>query len=138
MSRTSRRLPVVAERRLDDVVISSPCTVPWAQMAGNAWVRHCSRCDLNVYNLSELTRAEATALIQRVEGRLCVQLRRRPDGTIITRDCWSRVLAARRRGLLAAIGATILVFPVAVLSVVQGFRSLRKLLLPRVEELHPK
>jgi hypothetical protein len=56
-------------------------------MTGDDRIRHCAECQLNVYNLSDMTRAEAEELIARREGRLCVRFFRRADGTIITRDC---------------------------------------------------
>jgi hypothetical protein len=56
-------------------------------MNGDDRVRHCGECKLNVFNLSEMTRAEAERFIATREGRLCVRFYRRIDGTIITRDC---------------------------------------------------
>jgi hypothetical protein len=56
-------------------------------MSGDDRARHCQECNLNVYNLSEMTRADAERLIASREGRLCVRFYRRVDGTIITRDC---------------------------------------------------
>lgn len=56
-------------------------------MVGDDRVRHCAECKLNVYNLSAMTRREAEELIASREGRLCVRFFRRPDGTILTRDC---------------------------------------------------
>lgn len=122
---------------LDDIEIASPCTVPWALMKGSEWVRHCGRCDLNVYNLSALTREEALALVRRTEGRLCVHLRRRPDGTVVTQDCWSRIRAARQRGLWAAFTTAALVLPLALFAQVRGFLALRGLLQSRLDELRP-
>jgi hypothetical protein len=56
-------------------------------MSGDDRVRHCQECQLNVYNLSEMTRAEAEHLIASREGRLCIRFYHREDGTILTRDC---------------------------------------------------
>ena len=92
---------------LDDIRIASPCDVPWGSMTGDERVRHCAECDLDVFNLASLTRAEAEALVFGREGRTCVRLFRRFDGTVVTRDCpvgWRKVRrAARRRVMLAAI-----------------------------------
>lgn len=71
---------------LNNVRIASPCNVPWESMKGDDKVRHCSQCQLNVYNLSNVTAQEATKLVGK-EGSLCIVLYRRADGTIITRDC---------------------------------------------------
>ena len=95
---------------LDDIRIASPCTVGWDGMTGSDRVRNCGLCKLNVYNISEMSRDEATALIRESEGRLCVRLFRRQDGTVVTRDCTARFQAIRRKimtlacGLLTIIG----------------------------------
>jgi carboxypeptidase family protein len=83
--------------RLDHLRIASPCPVGWAQMSGDDRVRFCEQCSLRVYNLSELTRSEAEALIANTEGRICARLFRRSDGTIITKDCPVGLRAIRRR-----------------------------------------
>ena len=86
--------------------IASPCDADWAAMPGTERVRNCADCALNVYNLSELTAREARALIRQHEGRLCLRLYRRADGTVLTRDCPEGVPSAateRRRGALVAI-----------------------------------
>ncbi len=85
--------------QLDDIQVAAPCPADWDIMtpvdgAGDR-VRHCDRCALNVYNLSAMSRAEAESLLRAHEGRLCARFFRRPDGTIITRDCPRGVAAAR-------------------------------------------
>jgi hypothetical protein len=79
-------------------------------MIGSERMRFCGQCSLNVYNLSSLTRSEAESLIARNEGRLCVRFYRRPDGSIITKDCAVGLRAIRRRVSCAAsaIGSMIL------------------------------
>lgn len=72
---------------LDDIRIASPCTESWDEMKGDDQVRFCGGCRQNVYNLSEMTRAEGQALLERSEGRRCVRLFRREDGTVLTKDC---------------------------------------------------
>lgn len=102
---------------LNSVKISSPCSADWEDMIGNARRRFCGQCELNVYNLSEMTKREAEELINQTEGRLCVRYYKRPDGTILTRDCPVGLQALRRRvsrirnavvssllGLLAGVG----------------------------------
>ena len=48
---------------LDGIRIASPCPVSWDRMTGDERVRHCDECQLSVYNIAELTRPEAEALI---------------------------------------------------------------------------
>jgi hypothetical protein len=82
---------------LNDLRIASPCNVPWANMIGTDRVRHCGQCSLNVYDISQLSSREALDLVIGTEGRLCLRLHRRLDGTVITRDCPVGLRALRRR-----------------------------------------
>lgn len=76
--------------------IASPCRVGWEQMMGDERVRFCRECSLHVYNIAEMTRAEAESLIAHAEGRMCARLYRRADGTVATRDCPVGLRALRR------------------------------------------
>lgn len=102
---------------LDHVSVASPCKSDWDEMIGTAQVRFCGHCNLNVYNLSGMTRDQAESLIAANEGRLCVRFYRRRDGSIITQDCpvglravrakvsyWARAVGAAALTFLAAIG----------------------------------
>jgi hypothetical protein len=80
----------------------------WEQLAGNDRVRFCGHCQQNVYNVASLTMDEATALIQRCEGRVCMRLQRRADGTVITRDCFHVVRRARERIVGTALGLAVM------------------------------
>lgn len=74
---------------LDRVKIAVPCPAKWEQMYavdGNR-VRFCSQCNLNVYNLSEMSQEQAEAILYKTEGRLCARIYRRSDGTILTQNC---------------------------------------------------
>ena len=105
-----RHLPVLDDSFLDNIKVATPCSADWEQMAGDDRVRHCGDCRLNVYNVAEMTRAETAALIRINEGkRVCMRLHRRPDGTLITQDCWERLRAARRRGWMAFAAALVIV-----------------------------
>jgi hypothetical protein len=95
--------------RLDSLRIVTPCPVSWDSMRGDAAVRFCDRCQQNVYNVAALGADEAVALIERAEGRVCLLLSRRPDGTVVTGDCWAQLRRARKRGLAAlAIAAPVI------------------------------
>lgn len=74
------------DKLLDNIYIASPCGVKWDSMTGDDRVRFCGLCQLNVYNLSNMTRQEATDLLIEKEGNLCVNYARQ-DGTIITKNC---------------------------------------------------
>jgi carboxypeptidase family protein len=82
---------------LESVRVASPCPIDWESMIGTDEVRFCSYCQLNVYNLSTLTTVEAEALLANTEGRLCVRLYRRSNGTVVTQDCPVGIRAFKRR-----------------------------------------
>ncbi|HEV7554675.1 MAG TPA: hypothetical protein VGO00_04415 [Kofleriaceae bacterium] len=109
-ARAHIRLPV-----LDNIRVAAPCAADWSKMAGDDRVRHCGDCRKNVYNLSEMTRDEAQALLVAHEGKLCVRYYRRHDGTILTADCPVGTKRRRRRrivalGVFAALASTVFGF----------------------------
>ena len=82
---------------LDHVTVAAPCTASWDGMIGSERVRFCGQCELNVYNLSGMTKREAEKLISQREKRLCVRFYRRADGTILTKNCPVGLRALKRR-----------------------------------------
>ena len=96
-ARERARLPVLANLR-----VASPCSADWKQMTGDDRVRACGTCEKRVYNLSELARDEAEALIEKHEGKLCVRYYKRSDGTILLTDCEIGAKGVRRRRWVAA------------------------------------
>src|SRR6185295_18987149 len=83
--------------QIDRLRVATPCPMSWDQMTGDNRVRFCDQCQLNVYNIAELSRIDAEALIASNEGWLCARLFRRADGTVITKDCPVGLRALRRR-----------------------------------------
>ena len=79
-------------------------------MTGDECRRFCGQCRLHVYNLSAMTRAQAELFLERSEGRVCVRLYRRRDGTVMTTDCPVGMGGrfARRLGRLIAAGVGLL------------------------------
>jgi hypothetical protein len=101
-NRPKRALP------LANIVVASPCDVPWESMVGNERTRHCGACKKDVHNLSAMTRDEVEAFLARAEVigaqggvKPCVSLFQRLDGTILTADCPIGVRRRRLRALLA-------------------------------------
>jgi hypothetical protein len=90
-------LPLAAAMR-----VATPCSADWAAMSGDDRVRSCGACQQMVYNLSDMTRAEAEALVVEREGKLCVRYFRRTDGTILFADCSVGVWRGRHRRIFAA------------------------------------
>jgi hypothetical protein len=101
-------------RSLPQIVIPVPCRVDWETMTridGAGRARFCDSCERPVYDSQAMTRGELADLIARHEGRRlpCVRLHRRPDGTLVTRDCLASFLRAGRR-LWAKVGLAAVVF----------------------------
>lgn len=110
-----QKLPV-----LENVAIAAPCKASWDAMVGDDRVRFCGQCEKNVYNLSVMPRDEAEALLAAREGKMCVRLFRRADGTVMTSDCPVGVKRRRRRravaGVLAAGGMMAATAPLLAMS----------------------
>jgi hypothetical protein len=82
-------------------------------MEGDDRVRTCDQCQLRVFNLSGMREHEAEELIATAEGRLCVRLYQRADGTVITADCPIGLMAfwrGVRRALAYGGGVMALLF----------------------------
>ncbi|HEY5448089.1 MAG TPA: hypothetical protein VIQ54_05030 [Polyangia bacterium] len=91
----------MGRRSLPQVVIPVPCHVDWNTMTpidGPGRTRFCGSCERPVYDSASMTRDELFELIARHEGRRlpCVRLHRRPDGTIVTRDCFAPLVRVGR------------------------------------------
>ena len=125
----ANRLPLLRPELdpVDRIEIPTPCSVPWDSMHGDQRVRHCGSCRKNVYNVAELTRAQALELIASREP-VCVRIYRRPDGTVVTNDCWSRLRAARRRGMWAFLVMLVIVAWAQVAAMFVGVAGLRRLI----------
>jgi ATP-dependent 26S proteasome regulatory subunit len=70
-----------------ELSFAARCPASWDEMEGDERVRHCTECQLNVYNVVEMTEDEALALFSEREGRVCVRVFQREDGTVLTKDC---------------------------------------------------
>jgi Carboxypeptidase regulatory-like domain len=101
------RGPKAEQLDLSNLRIASPCPADWEKMVGDARVRHCAECNLNVYNLSAMTKRQIQQLIAGSIGkRLCTRFYRRADGTVLTQDCPWSVRAVTRKG--SRVGAAVL------------------------------
>jgi TonB family protein len=100
---------------LSSLKVAAPCTVSWESMEGGDRVRHCSQCDKNVYNLTDMTKAEANEFLTLTAQSACVNFYKRADGTVISDNCpvGLRRLRAQYRRTAAAVAT--------VVSLSQGF-----------------
>src|SRR5260221_9648151 len=96
---SSPALRIVDDSFLDRIQIAKPCDAEWDDMKGDLHVRRCGDCKLDVYNISALSRTEAASLIRERDGRVCIRMYMRHDGTLITRECDDIIRRAHQRGL---------------------------------------
>ena len=99
---------------LDRVEILQPCPVSWRSMqrTDDAAVRFCPQCSKNVYSFSAMSREDAERMLAANEGQLCAQIRRRRNGTVITRNIpalrfmprWISAVAASIAGIVSLLG----------------------------------
>jgi hypothetical protein len=100
---------------LKNLAVQSPCEAAWERMQGMDTVRHCRQCDRHVYNLAGMNSTEAEELIRRHQGRLCVRLLLRRDGTLVTRDTTVGRRGFLRRAYYAAAAILVMLgFPSCV------------------------
>jgi hypothetical protein len=93
-----------------EIRIASPCDEKWESMRGDDRSRFCARCSLHVFNVKELSEQEVRALFLKSGARVCGQIFRRPDGTVLTSDCPTGLARLRRKALAGlALVATLLV-----------------------------
>jgi len=118
---------------LDCIEIPIPCKASWDAMFGDDRVRHCGDCRQDVYNIAAFSRREAMQLVQERSGRVCLRIFRRPDGTVITDDCRTRLRAARKRGLLIFAGTLVVVAWAQLI----GLMSLRRVMSPSTTTAEP-
>lgn len=106
---------------LSSVRVASPCKADWNEMVGDHRVRFCVSCQKNVYNISSLTGEEAEALLSAKEGKPCVRIFKRADGTVLTSDCPVGLRRVRlRRAVAVAAAGGLLATTAALAFWVQG------------------
>lgn len=88
---------------VNSLKIAKPCTARWSEMDGDERARFCAQCKKSVYNVEGMTRLEVSELIQSSNTMPCMRLRRRKDGTVLTRDCPVGALAMWRRTAVAGL-----------------------------------
>ncbi|MBX9687168.1 MAG: PepSY domain-containing protein [Candidatus Obscuribacterales bacterium] len=76
-----------SEFKLVLLEIPKPCSVPWESMKGSSRIRFCDQCQKNVFNISDMTESEAVNLIVSREGKVCISMLKRADGTIVSDEC---------------------------------------------------
>lgn len=81
---------------LKQISVPTHCDEAWDGMAGDAQARFCESCSHHVHDLSQMSRAEAQALLDRTQGRLCVRYVPDANGAPLTREDLTITSPARR------------------------------------------
>lgn len=113
---------------VDDIQIASPCHASWDDMHGDDRVRFCGSCRKNVYTLDGMSKREIRMLFEETEGRACVRLYRRQDGTVLTADCPVGLAAKAKAAARRAYAMSMLLVVTLVTGVLALFfgKSLQK------------
>jgi hypothetical protein len=82
---------------LPQIRIASPCPAKWEEMEGDDRIRHCSLCQLNVYNFTAMSSEEVRDVLKETEGHLCVRMYQRQDGRAMASDCKRPLDRAKKR-----------------------------------------
>ena len=90
---------------LDSMTIPSPCDADWDSMIGNDQMRFCEHCNLDVHNISSMTRTQAQRLVSRSNGRLCVRYHSDSTGQPLTLPLIQKLHRINRRVSRIAAGA---------------------------------
>jgi hypothetical protein len=124
---------------LNNLHIASPCSADWNKMFGNERKRYCAECKLNVYNLSEMSQTEAESFLINSEGRVCIRLYKRSDGTVITQNCPVGLAKIKQKisRLATASLALILTF-LSGISAFKLFANFNKQVSKTIEQLEEK
>ncbi len=69
---------------LDSIDVPAPCPKKWDEMIGGEKVRLCQSCDKNIYNISEMTRAEVRKLLFQSKESVCIRLEKDRNGRVQT------------------------------------------------------
>lgn len=80
-------MKIQSENILDNLVIASPCSIPWESMQGTDRERSCAGCSRTVYNISDMTKREAEDFLRLHGTSECLRFYRRSDGTIMNDNC---------------------------------------------------
>ena len=100
----------------EDLEIAEPCSKAWGEMRGDEKRRHCDHCDKSVHNISEMTEAEATALVSGDFERVCVRYRCDSGGEIEFKDRgFNHRLRQQLRGVRNLLAAGAFVLPIFTL-----------------------
>lgn len=69
--------------------IPTPCPMRWDELEGRSQKRFCDQCTKHVYNFYEMPAADVDSVLKTSQSstqRVCAQIRRNPDGKVLTAE----------------------------------------------------
>ncbi|HRH46035.1 MAG TPA: hypothetical protein PKY82_30610 [Pyrinomonadaceae bacterium] len=69
---------------LENFEVPKPCSMNWDEMKGNEEIRHCDRCQHQIYNLSEMPTRRALKVLNQPDEKVCVTYLQDDNNKVIT------------------------------------------------------
>lgn len=69
---------------LDNFEVENPCSMNWDEMNGSEEIRHCDKCQHQIYNLSEMPKRRALKVLNQPNERVCVIYSEDENNQVIT------------------------------------------------------
>lgn len=92
--------------------IPTPCPMQWDQLNGGDQKRFCDQCNKHVYNFSEMPAEEIDLVLKssaQSSQSVCAQIRRLPNGQILTADDKPQLKQSTWGNRLATLVASLMV-----------------------------
>ena len=71
---------------LENFEVPQPCSMNWDEMTGNEEIRHCDRCQHQIYNLSEMPKRRALKVLNQPNEKVCVTYLQDEQNQVITQN----------------------------------------------------
>lgn len=88
---------------LENFEVPQPCAMNWDEMTGNEEVRHCGKCQHQIYNISEMPKRRALKVLNQPNERVCISYLQDEQNQVITQT----YLGIFKRNLVKFVSATL-------------------------------
>lgn len=69
---------------LENFEVPKPCSMNWDEMTGNEEIRHCGKCQHQIYNISEMPKRRALKVLNQPNERVCISYLQDEQNQVIT------------------------------------------------------
>lgn len=69
---------------LNNFEVPKPCSMNWDEMNGSEEIRHCDRCQHQIYNLSEMPKRRALKVLNQTNEKVCITYLQDENNKVIT------------------------------------------------------